>query len=77
MQEEAGGGYYGGGTGYYAGSGGGGSSFISGYYGCNAIDINGNHTGQPNHYSGYVFINGYMQQGGNNNYGRATITLLD
>ena len=48
-----GGGYYGGGGGASAngvvGSGAGGSSFISGHSGCNAIDANGTHTGQPNH----------------------------
>jgi prepilin-type N-terminal cleavage/methylation domain-containing protein len=68
-----GGGYYGGGGGYggiatttssgSVGPGGGGSSFISGYTGCNAIDSSGNHTGQPNHYSGYVFTNGVMTAG--------------
>lgn len=62
----------GGGSGYYGGSSGkatncnvsagaGGSSFVSGHDGCDAIDINSDtkiiHTGQPNHYSGYVFTN--------------------
>jgi hypothetical protein len=67
-----GGGYYGGGGAAYSnhsgsacGSGGGGSSFISGYAGCNAIDVSGNHTGQPNHFSGYVFANGQMITGNN------------
>ena len=70
----AGSGYYGG----YAnqttidGSGewpaGGGSSFISGYTGCNAISSTSTstnivHTGQPNHYSGYVFTNTVMKAG--------------
>ena len=55
-----GGGYYGGGGTPYAGSGSGGSSFISGHPGCDAININSTethiiHTGQPNHYSGYIF----------------------
>jgi len=68
-----GGGYYGGGGGSYAhnivGSGAGGSSFISGYLGCDAIDESSTedniiHTGQPNHYSGYVFTNSVMIDGG-------------
>ncbi|MDD3048646.1 MAG: glycine-rich protein [Bacilli bacterium] len=59
-----GGGYYGGG-GFAHGGGGGGSSFISGYTGCNAINSSGVHTGQPNHYSGLVFTNGVMLNGGN------------
>jgi hypothetical protein len=60
-----GGGYYGGGGGNNGeDGGGGGSSFISGYPLCNAVDINGSHTGQPNHYSGYVFERTYMKAGG-------------
>ena len=68
-----GGGYYGGGHGVHPGNswtgGGGGSSFISGYSGCNAISSSsteGNiiHTGQPNHYSGKVFSNSTMIDGG-------------
>ncbi|WP_024990718.1 glycine rich domain-containing protein [Segatella albensis] len=70
----AGGGYYGG----YATvrdesnvigiRGTGGSSFISGYPGCNAISESSTedniiHTGQPNHYSGYVFSNSVMIAG--------------
>ena len=69
----AGGGYYGG----YAGTnletgigirGAGGSSFISGHTGCNAISSTSTstnivHTGQPNHYSGYVFTNTVMKAG--------------
>lgn len=65
-----GGGYYGGGgnvsvTNDYQdmAGGGGGSSFISGYTGCDAINQAGSHTGQPNHYSGYVFTNGVMIAG--------------
>ena len=70
----------GGGSGYYGGggagnnnsrvgSGAGGSSFISGYLGCDAIaesstEDNIIHTGQPNHYSGYVFTNSVMIDGG-------------
>ena len=64
----------GGGSGYYGGSGGivdsgsGGSSFISGHTGCNAISSSSTstnivHTGQPNHYSGYVFTNTVMKAG--------------
>lgn len=67
-------GYYGGGggSGYYGGGAGapvstsasggsGGSSFISGHEGCNAIDENGEHTGQPVHYSGFIFQNTMMK----------------
>ena len=66
-------GYYGGGGGSHAtnvvGSGGGGSSFISGYLGCDAIaesstEDNIIHTGQPNHYSGYMFVHSVMIDGG-------------
>ena len=69
----------GGGSGYYGGgsggaisnmvfSGAGGSSFISGHTGCNAISSSSTstnivHTGQPNHYSGYVFTNTVMKAG--------------
>ena len=64
-------GYYGGGGGARAkldGTGGGGSSFISGHTGCNAITSSSTssnivHTGQPNHYSGYVFTNTVMKAG--------------
>ena len=64
-------GYYGGGGGArdkLDGCGGGGSSFISGHTGCNAISssstsLNIIHTGQPNHYSGYVFTNTVMKAG--------------
>ena len=49
-------------------AGGGGSSFISGHTGCNAISSSSTstnivHTGQPNHYSGYVFTNTVMKAG--------------
>jgi len=66
-------GYYGGGGGAAAncivGSGSGGSSFISGYTGCDAISESSTedniiHTGQPNHYSGKVFTNPIMIDGG-------------
>jgi len=64
-----GGGYYGGGAGGATKSGGsgqgggGGSSFISGHIGCNAIDNDGNPSGQPNHYSGIIFKNTLMLSG--------------
>lgn len=73
-----GGGYYGGyGSDHNNGGGAGGSSFISGYTGCNAVNANGVHTGQPNHYSGLVFVNGTMTVGGNDGNGKAKITLLE
>ena len=65
-------GYYGGGGGgwvdFLVASGGSGSSFISGHTGCNAISSSSTstnivHTGQPNHYSGYVFTNTIMKAG--------------
>ena len=65
-------GYYGGGgagniSGHH-GSGGGGSSFISGHLGCDAIDESSTssniiHTGQANHYSGYIFTDTVMIDG--------------
>ena len=70
-----GGGYYGGVVpkdnelgGFYASPGFGGSSFISGHSGCNAVKESSTsssitHTGQPNHYSGYVFTNTVMKAG--------------
>ena len=69
-----GGGYYGGvgrtttNDANYWGSCSGGSSFISGHDGCNAVgagatSANRMHTGQPNHYSGYVFTNTKMIDG--------------
>ena len=69
-----GGGYYGGTTilkessGNSSDAGSGGSGFISGHAGCNAINQNSTstkitHTGQPNHYSGYVFTNTVMKAG--------------
>ncbi|WP_024990669.1 glycine rich domain-containing protein, partial [Segatella albensis] len=66
-------GYYGGGGGgvnrFIVGSGSGGSSFISGYSGCDAIAESSTeghiiHTGQANHYSGKVFTNSVMIDGG-------------
>ena len=65
----AGSGYYGGGASigneYIGGTG---CSFISGHSGCNAISSSSTssnivHTGQPNHYSGYVFTNTVMKAG--------------
>jgi len=62
-----GGGYYGGGSGGYThmsiDSGAGGSSFISGHIGCDAIDIDGNHTGANVHYSNRIFTNTVMKAG--------------
>lgn len=93
-----GGGYYGGKNGksmttnaaYYGSGAGGGSGFISGHSGCDAIDENGNHTGQPNHYSGKIFTNTVLKAGnesmptyngkstmvGNSGNGYAKITLV-
>lgn len=73
----AGSGYYGGGAtnleqsnmgSNQRGPAGSGSSFISGHTGCDAIDKSSTesniiHTGQPNHYSGYVFTNTQMIDG--------------
>ena len=69
-----GGGYYGGTTisvpseSNSSDAGSGGSGFISGHTGCNAITSSSTssnivHTGQPNHYSGYVFTNTVMKAG--------------
>ena len=64
-----GGGYYGGGSSRDAGAGaGGGSSFISGYFGCDAIAENSTeenryHTGQSIHYSNISFVNAVMKNG--------------
>ena len=64
-----------GGNGYYPGAGatcangsGGGSSFISGHYGCDAIDESSTssniiHTNQPIHYSGLYFTDTRMVDG--------------
>ena len=78
------GGGCGGGSGYYGGSGSSGicngslraasgSSFISGHNGCDAIkeestSSNIIHTGQPNHYSGYIFNNTIMIDGSGYNW---------
>ena len=71
-RQGGGAGYYGGGSGGAMSnlvfSGAGGSSFISGHTGCNAISSSSTssniiHTGQPNHYSGYVFTNTVMKAG--------------
>lgn len=68
----------GGGGGYFGGNGGGslkltskrqgeggggGSGFVSGLSGCNAVDVSGNLTGQPNHYSGLIFREAGMRSG--------------
>ena len=59
-----GGGYYGGKASQHSNGGaGGGSSFISGFYGCNAINEHGLHTGQPIHYSGLIFVESSMSNG--------------
>ena len=63
-----------GGGGYYGGAGGGanpvnpetgstGSCFISGHNGCDAINAQGVHTGQPDHYSGMTFTETIMIDG--------------
>ena len=90
-----GGGYYGGASSGHIASAGGGSSFISGYNGCDAIaststTTNIIHTGQANHYSGYIFNKSVMIAGndtmpahndsvtmvGNSGNGYARITYL-
>ena len=64
-----GGGYYGGGSSIDIGAGaGGGSSFISGYFGCDAIAENSTkgkiyHTGQSIHYSNITFVNTVIKNG--------------
>ena len=63
-----GGGYYGGTSYPYTFAGSGGSSFISGHEGCDAVKEQIDpieHTGQPNHYSGFVFKNTEMISGNN------------
>lgn len=75
----AGSGYYGGTGSAYAG-GGSGSSFISGHSGCDAIDINGIHTGKSIHYSGLYFTNTSMRSGDitdTNGQGKVIITFLE
>ena len=83
-----GGGYYGGGGGGVDGggdddgSGAGGSSYISGYTGCDSLDENSTsnniiHTGNSNHYSGYVFTNSQMQAGVNSGSGKVVIQLIN
>lgn len=77
----------GGGGGYFGGSGasgantghwggGGGSSFISGHPGANAIDSNGLSTGQPVHFSGFVFSNTFTEAGVRRGHGLVKITKL-
>ena len=62
-----GGGYYGGTSYGFAFAGSGGSSFISGHKGCNAVKNQTNivHTGEPYHYSGYIFTHTKMISGSN------------
>lgn len=68
------GGSFGGGSGYYGGAGGsrlsngrwaggGGSSFVSGSSGVNAIWIDGTHSGEVYHFSGFVFDNAVIVSG--------------
>jgi prepilin-type N-terminal cleavage/methylation domain-containing protein len=71
-----GGGYYGGGGGGINSSGGGGSSFISGHTGCNAVNSSSSHTGQPNHFSGYIFTESQMFLGIKDGNGYARITFI-
>jgi hypothetical protein len=61
-----GGGYYGGATMDYAGGGSGGSSFVSGHPSCNAVkeSLTITHTGEPYHYSGLIFKDPNMTEGG-------------
>ncbi len=79
-----GGGYYGGNTNgsvqlqYRVGRGAfGGSSFISGHPGCNALNVSGNHTGQPVHYSGLQFYNTSMSSGVNSGNGVVRISPVN
>ena len=71
-----GGGSFGGGAGYYGGAGGsrlsngrwpagGGSSFASGHLGVNAIWIDGTHSDEIYHFTGYVFENTSILSGTN------------
>ncbi len=61
----------------YSCGGAGGSSFISGHSGCDAIDASGNHTGQPNHYSGFVFTNTGGTAGARVGNGQVCITPVN
>jgi hypothetical protein len=70
-----GGGYYGGGI-QQDNYGGGGSSFVSGGEGMNAVDITGTPTGQPNHYSGFVFTDVVMTAGEREGHGKIVITQI-
>ena len=61
-----GGGYYGGTSYSIAFAGSGGSSYISGHDGCDSVKNNTEfieHTGDPNHFLGYVFYNTTMISG--------------
>lgn len=72
-----GGGYYGGGgaCAWYQGGGGGGSSFISGHPDCDAVDRNGIHTGEPYHFSGWVFKETSMTSGSRAGHGLIRISV--
>uniref|UniRef100_UPI0020422BFD glycine rich domain-containing protein n=1 Tax=Odoribacter lunatus TaxID=2941335 RepID=UPI0020422BFD len=74
-----GGGYYGPSTNKKSSGGGGGSGFVSGMSGCNAITGDGNltPTGQPNHYSGFVFQNASMSSGVQSGNGKVRISPLN
>ena len=86
-----GGGYYGGGGGGggggwsdgssggsgRGGGGGSGSSFISGYTGANSVNASAVNTGQPNHYSGYIFTNMTIQGDTKSGNGQAKISLVN
>jgi len=66
-QSSGGGGYYGGGTSSHGGAGGG-SSFVTGYTGTD--------TTYSNLHNGLIFTNVVIQQGGNNDVGRAKVTYV-
>lgn len=67
-----GGGWYGGradggkGSGHSHVGGNGGSGFVSGHPGCNAVNVDGTHRGDPNHYSNLVFSETVMTAGNAN-----------
>ncbi len=69
-----GGGWYGGGGSANANGSGGGSSFASGHPGCVAVNADGTQRSDDTSYTGYVFFNTYLQQGGNSGAGKAVIS---
>lgn len=69
-----GGGYYGGSNNLY--TSGGGSSFISGYAGVNAQEINGTPLDNTRHYSNKFFVNGKMNNDAREGNGQAKITYI-